>query len=126
MVGILRMLASGSWTSQGKEGNVVLLLPALPHEGVQFLQENVTKWPLLSVLGNECPQPREAEHLALRVVGLYQSIAVEQCYLASIEFDLLLLVAHAWHKPKGHPSRPQLLCLTVTAAQVGQVVASVG
>jgi hypothetical protein len=49
------------------------------------------------VLRHERPKPREAEHLAFRVVGLYQPVAVEQDALASIDHYLLLLVAHPWH-----------------------------
>src|SRR5215213_7961976 len=66
----------------------------------------------------------EAEHLTLRIVGLYQPITVEEDALARIEFCLLLLVAHPRHEPQGHPPRPQLLCLA-TMPEVGQVVASV-
>src|ERR687894_792271 len=80
------------------------------------------------MLGDERSQPREAEHLACcRVVSLYQPVAVEENALATIEYYLLLLVAHPRHKPKGHPSGPQFLCIaTTTAAHIGQVVACVG
>jgi hypothetical protein len=77
--------------SKRKEGNVVLLLPALPHEGVQFLQENVTKWPLLSVLGDERLKTGKAEHLTLGVVGLNEAVSVEEGAVAFLEYYLLLL-----------------------------------
>jgi hypothetical protein len=47
----LRSLASGWGTLQGKEGDVVLLLPALPDEGVELLQGKVPSD--LTVLSNE-------------------------------------------------------------------------
>src|SRR5215204_145565 len=39
--GVLRSSASGGGTLQGKEGDVVLLLPALPYKGVEFLMEEL-------------------------------------------------------------------------------------
>jgi hypothetical protein len=68
------------------------------------------------MLGNKRPKPREAKHFAFGIVGLYQSIAVEEGTVTGIEFDLLLLVAHPRHEPQGHPSGPQFLGNTVTAA----------
>src|SRR5215211_7649356 len=59
------------------------------------------------------------------MVGLYQTVAVEQCCLPSIEHYLLLLVFHPRHKPQGHPSGPQLLGDAATV-KVGHVVARVG
>jgi hypothetical protein len=49
--------SSGSYRGalQRKEGDVVLLLPALSNEGVQFLHQKLTQRPLLlNVLGDEC------------------------------------------------------------------------
>ena len=69
---------------------------------------------LLSVLGDELTKPRETEHLTLRVVGLYQPIAVEEDTLASFRDGLLLLIAHPRHEAQGHPPCPQLLGVTVT------------
>ncbi len=70
---------------------------------------------------DERTKPREAEHLTLRVVGLYQTVAVEKGCFASIKHYLLLLVAHAWHKPQRHPPSPRLLCLAITMAHIGQI-----
>ena len=60
-------------------------------------------------------KPREAEHLTLRVVSLYQPVGVEQDAMAIIEFDLLLLVTHIPAiNPRGIPlaisSSHSLLC----------------
>src|SRR5215217_4661599 len=114
----------GCGTLQRKEGDVVLLLPALPYEGVKLFQEEVSQCSLLTVLGDERTKPRKAEHLTLRIVGLYQPVGVEQDAFAVIEFDLLLFVFHPRHKPKGHPPSPQFLGVATTP-EVGQVVASV-
>src|SRR5215213_8350814 len=93
--------SSGSYRGalQRKEGDVILLLPALPHEGVKLFQEEVPQRSLLTMLGDERPKPREAEHLALGVVGLYQPIAVEQHAATLSQRDLPLLIAHPGHKP---------------------------
>ena len=61
---------------------------------------------LLSVLGDERPKPRDAEHLAFWVVSLYKTVAVEQDALASIEHYLLLLIATCRHEPQWHPPGP--------------------
>src|SRR3712207_7185861 len=45
---------------------VVLLLPTLPHEGVESLHQEVPQRPLLIVLGHKRTQPWKAEHLTLR------------------------------------------------------------
>ena len=69
--------------------------------------QEVPQHPLLAVLGDKPPKPREAEHLAFGVVGLYQPIAVEERLpRAHRSIDLLLLIAHARHEPKGHPPSP--------------------
>src|SRR5215207_5592705 len=122
--GCLRSSASGRGTSKRKEGDVILLFPALPYEGVEFLQAEIPQRALLTVLGYERPKPREAEHLTLRVVGLYQTITVEEDALATIEFYLLLLVTHPWHKPQRHPPSPKFVGIASTP-QVGHVVACV-
>src|SRR5215218_3227852 len=77
------------------------------------------------MLGDECPKSREAEHLAVGVMGLYEAVAVEQCCLALLKDYLVLLIAHPRHKPQGHPPRPQFLSGAVTV-EVRQVVAGVG
>src|SRR5215211_2332623 len=77
------------------------------------------------MLGDERPQPREAEHLALGVMGLYQPVGVEEGRLAAFQDYLLLLITHTGHKPQGHAPSPQFVCAALSA-QVGQVVASVG
>src|SRR5215211_2742269 len=51
-----------------------------------------------SMLGANRPKSREAEHLALGVVGLYQPVAVEKGAVAPLQGGLLLLVAHACHE----------------------------
>src|SRR5215213_6507699 len=56
---------------------------------------------------------------------LYQPVAVEQDALASLQGDLLLLIAHRRHKSQGHPPSPQFLG-SATMPQVGQIVPSVG
>src|SRR5215217_8862227 len=112
--GVLGNSAWGCGTLQGKEGDVVLLLPTLPDEGVEFLHQEVHKGSFLSVLCDQTSKPRKAEHLTLEVVGLYQPIAVEQHAAPLSERDPSLLIAHPWHKPKRHPPGPQFLGLTVT------------
>src|SRR5215210_5386140 len=77
------------------------------------------------MLGDTSTKSWEAEHLTLRVVRLYQPVAVEQDAVTLYERDLSLLIAHPWHKPQGHPSCPQLLAIS-TMPQVGQIVARVG
>src|ERR687890_1475565 len=119
-----RKSASSRSTSQCEEGYVVLLFPALPHKGVKLLQERLLQRPLLAVLCNKPAKPGEAEQIPLRVVGFYQAIAVEENALANIESDLLLLVAHSGHDPKGHAPGSKFLCL-VAVPHVGQVVSGV-
>src|SRR5215208_885129 len=77
---------------------------------------------------DESLQPREAEHLPLGVVSLYQTVAVEEDAVALLQHSLLLLVEHAGHKPKGHPSRPKLRGVAGShlVTQVGKVVTGVG
>jgi hypothetical protein len=51
-----RVLGYSAWgcgTLERKEGDVVLLLPTLPYEGVQFLHQEVPYGPLHSVLGDQ-------------------------------------------------------------------------
>src|SRR5688500_14699625 len=74
---------------------------------------------------NEPPQPREAEHLALGVVGLDQAVAVEEGAIASLQHSLLLLIGHPRHQPKRHPPRPQLVGLAITSP-AREVVSGVG
>src|SRR5215212_394470 len=77
------------------------------------------------MLGYKRPKLRKAEHLAFRVVCLYQTIAIEEGCLAAVQDYLLLLITHRRHEPQGHPPSPQFLGVTVTV-EVGQVVARVG
>src|SRR5918995_7277366 len=70
-------------------------------------------------------QAREAEHLVVGVMCLYQPVAVEQDALASLQGDLVLLIAHRRHKSQRHPPSPQFLG-SATMPQVGQIVPSVG
>jgi hypothetical protein len=102
-----------------------ILLPPLPCEGVKLFQEELPQRSLLAMVGDESTKPWEAEHLTVRVVGLYQPVGVEQDAFASIEFDPLLLVAHAGHKSQGYPPGPWLLCFSTTP-EVGKVMACVG
>jgi hypothetical protein len=67
----------------------------------------------------------KGEHLTLRVMGLYQPVAVEEGYLASFQDGLLLLVTHPRHKPQLHPPRTKVgRCMFGAAA--GEVVTGVG
>src|SRR5215207_1732734 len=77
------------------------------------------------MLGYKRPKPRKAEHLAFRVVCLYQTVAIEEGYLTAIQDYLLLLITHLRHEPQGHPPSLQFLGVTVTV-EVGRVVACVG
>ena len=51
-------------------------------------------------------QSGEAEHLALRVVCLYESIAVKQDGLAGSQDHLHLFVTHFRHQPQRHSCGP--------------------
>src|SRR5215218_8673855 len=125
--GVLGNSAWGCGTLQRKEGDVVLLLPALPDEGVEFLHQEVHKGSFLSVLCDQTSKPRKAEHLTLGVVGLDQPIAIEQSVVAQGEHCLLLLVVRVRHEAEGHPSSPQLLSIPAAVVpQVGQIMAGVG
>src|SRR5215204_867927 len=104
--GVLRSSARGCGTPQRKEGDVVLLLPALSNEGVELLQEQVPKRSLLTVLGDERTKLRKAEHSPLGVMGFHQPVAVEQHAPTLSERGLSLLIAHPCHKPKRHPPGP--------------------
>src|SRR5215210_3852968 len=63
------------------------------------------------MLGDERTKPRKAEHLTLRVVSLYEAVAVEEGCFASFQDGLLLLIAHPRHEAQGHPSGHYLLLL---------------
>ena len=52
--------------SKRKEGDVIVLLPALPYEGIKLFQEEVPQRSLLTMLGYKLPKPRDAEHLTFR------------------------------------------------------------
>jgi hypothetical protein len=106
---INRVLGGSGWvwrTFQRKEGDVVLLLPTLPYEGVKLLHEEVPQRFLLTAPRDESTKSRKAEHLALRIMSLYQPVAVEEGAIASIEHYLLHLVAHPRHQTQGHPPSP--------------------
>src|SRR5215213_10128864 len=70
-------------------------------------------------------QTREAKHLTFRVVRFYQPITVEQEVVARGENGFFLLVEHARHQAKRHPSCPQLVDPAVVSL-AGGVVAGVG
>src|ERR687889_1148135 len=99
---------------QGHQGNVVLLLPALPDERVKFLHQEVCQRSFLSsTLRDQPPQPRNAEHLAFGIMGLDEAVTVEEGGIAGLQHSLLLLIARTRHEPQRHPPRPQLLGLAV-------------
>ena len=95
---ILGGSASEGGTLQPKEGDVILLLPTLPNEGVKLLQQKSLA-ALFTVLGDESTKSWEAKHLTFRVVSLYEPVAVEEGCLTSLQGDLLLLIAHPRHNP---------------------------
>src|SRR5215216_358684 len=78
------------------------------------------------MVGNQRPKPGKAEHLAYGVMGLYQTVTVEQRCLAVLKHYLLLLVVHPWHQSQGHTPSPQLYGITTHTAQVGEIVTCVG
>src|ERR671917_334358 len=78
------------------------------------------------MLADECTQPRETKHLTLRLVSFYQPVAVEEGCFADVQSGLLLLITHPRHEAQGHPPGPEFIGVTVTAVEVGQVVACVG
>src|SRR5215216_6172304 len=120
-----RKFSFGSWNVVVSEG---LCRPPAPSPPLRRSRGPPRGSPL-------APSPHRAQRLAsatwgsrtsrLWGRGLYQSVGVEQDAFASIDFDLLLLVAHPRHKPKGHPPGPQFLCVPTTP-EVGKVVARVG
>src|SRR5215210_8601797 len=66
-----------------------------------------------------------AEHLAVRVVGLHEPLAVEQNAVPLSQKVTALFVAHAGHQAQGHSPRSELSCM-FTTPQVRQVMPSVG
>src|ERR671914_313173 len=112
---------------QVHQGDIVLLFPILTGEVGELGEEEVDQRRFVRVVRPyQALQPREAEHLVVRVVRLNQPVAVKQDALAPLKGDLLLLVFHPRHQAQGHPSRPELLHITAVMPQVRQVVASVG
>ena len=69
--GFLGSSASEFGSLDRQEGNVVLLLPTLPDERVEFPNEEVHQCSLLAACGDERPKPAGAKQLALGVVTLY-------------------------------------------------------
>src|SRR5918911_1516229 len=69
-------------------------------------------------------QTREAKHLTFRVVRFHQPITVEQEVVARGENCFFLLVEHARHQAKWHPSCPQLVDPAVVSL-AGGIVAGV-
>src|SRR5260221_14411715 len=63
---------------QGHERDVILLLPARAGEIRQLAQQEHDRRRAVRVCAEQCHQAWEAEHLALRIVGLHQTVAVEQ------------------------------------------------
>ena len=66
LYGVLRSSASARGTLEHKEGDVILMLPALPYEGMKLFQEEVSQCSLLTMISDERTKPGKAEHLALR------------------------------------------------------------
>jgi hypothetical protein len=65
-----------SRSRQGHQSDVVLLLPVLTGEAGEFGEEEVDQGrPTRAVSPYQVLQPGEAEHLAVQVVGLYQTVA---------------------------------------------------
>src|SRR3712207_6114595 len=107
--------------------SVVLLLPALPDEGAKLVHQELHQRSVFSsVLRDQPPEPREAEHLAFGVVGLDQAVAVEEDAIAGLQHGFLLLVGHPGHQPQRHPPRPKLLGLSVVPPTTREVVPGVG
>src|SRR5215204_4993611 len=95
---------------QVHQGDIVLLFPILTGEVGELGKEEVDQRRFArAVSPYQALQPREAEHIAMRVVRLDQPDAVKEDALAPLKGDLLLLVFHPRHQAHGHPSRPKLL-----------------
>src|SRR5215211_1316524 len=70
--GISGSSAPGPRALQGKEGDVILLLPALTGEVLQLLYQGGGEvYSVLVALAQEVSQAWGSEHLAFRVVSLY-------------------------------------------------------
>ena len=81
---------------EGDQGDVVLLLPVRPGEPIELAQEELDELRAAGASVHEFRQPREAEHLALGIVGLDQAVAVQQHGVA----DLPLVAAMALAVPE--------------------------
>src|SRR3712207_7568068 len=59
--------------------SVVLLLPAIPDEGAKLVHQELHQRSVFGgVLRDQPPEPREAEHLAFRAVGLDEAVRSEE------------------------------------------------
>ncbi len=113
-------------TLEGDKGNVVFEFRIGTREPGELAQQVVDQAPVVhGIVRHEPPQPGEAEHLAAGVVGLHQTVAVEEDAIAGSQGDCPLVVAHVRHQTEGHAGGTQLGDATVVAA-VGQVVPGVG
>src|SRR5215211_2258451 len=81
-------------------------VPNPPYERIELLYECLIQRLLLTMLADECTQPRKAEHLPLGVMGLNQAVSVEESAIALLEYYLLLLIAHLRHQTQGHTPCP--------------------
>src|SRR5215204_7755891 len=72
----LAVLHTNRGSLQGDKGDVVLLLPLFAREAGQLGQQEVDEISVAirAVDGDQLTKPREAEHLALEIVGLHQPI----------------------------------------------------
>ena len=126
MYGVLRSSGSYRGALQRKEGDVVLLLPALPHEGVELLhQRGAQVRSAHRMLAQEIPKARVSKHLTVGVMRFYEPVGVQENSLSRFEDSLFLFVAHLRHKTQRHPSRAKI-CGCIFAAAAGEAVSSVG
>src|SRR5882672_12755521 len=101
-------LATPGRSRERDERDVVLLLPGRAGERVQRLEQPIDALVSGAKLADELAHPREAEHDALRIVGLGKPVAVQDDHVARPEHGLPLLVLHAWHRAEWHAGRAKL------------------
>src|SRR5829696_7088111 len=86
------------------QGDIVLLFPILTGEVGELGKEEVDQRRFArAVSPYQALQPREAEHIAMRVVRLDQPVAVKEDALAPLKGDLLLSYSIPGIRPKGTP-----------------------
>src|SRR5215217_8515823 len=77
------------------------------------------------MLCHQPPKPREAEHLAVGVMRLDNTVAVKEGAIADLQHDLLLLITSAGHEAQRHPPGYHLVSPAIMSP-ARKVVASVG